>query len=115
MLLLISDDIIYINEYKKCFFLICLRDRTTSAHISGMTLQESSYFGALLGTSAPSTSKSPPSIDPHAEYMAGACMVRAPALEVPDFKGFRKEGLKSVPRRSVRCCECCFTFFKGQD
>lgn len=58
--------------------------------------QESSYFGALLGTSAPSTSKSPPSIDPHAEYMAGACMVRAPALEVPDFKGFRKEGLKSV-------------------
>eukprot|EP00435_Cladocopium_sp_Y103_P048580 s898_g14.t1 len=58
--------------------------------------EESSYFGALLGTSAPSTSKSQPSIDPHAEYMAGACMVRAPALEVPDFKGFRKEGLKSV-------------------
>ena len=69
---------------------------------SGIVPQESSYFGALLGTSAPSTSKSPPSIDPHAEYMAGACMVRAPALEVPDFKGFRKEGLKSVPRPGAR-------------
>eukprot|EP00438_Fugacium_kawagutii_P034524 Skav213814 [mRNA] locus=scaffold1987:470465:474669:- [translate_table: standard] len=28
--------------------------------------------------------------------MAGACMVRAPPLEVPEFKRFRREGLKSV-------------------
>ena len=29
--------------------------------------------------------------------MAGACMVRAPVLEVPDFKGFRRDGLKAAP------------------
>eukprot|EP00434_Breviolum_minutum_P041824 symbB.v1.2.037209.t1/scaffold5432.1/size27254/1 len=59
--------------------------------------EEPGYFGALLtSTGLAEEPKKRAPIDPSARFMAGACMVRAPVLEVPDFKGFRRDGLKAV-------------------
>lgn len=64
--------------------------------IPGAAQESAGYFGGFFGGGGAAEEATPSSIDPHAEYMAGACMVKAPALEVPDFKRFRREGLKSA-------------------
>lgn len=67
-------------------------------HFSQPAQEEPGYFGALLtSTGLAEEPKKRAPIDPSARFMAGACMVRAPVLEVPDFKGFRRDGLKAAP------------------